>query len=282
MPTARHSWQGAVDFGGFNIHMRAYGLIKSKSAESFKTLCPCHESPVVAPKMCAVNQIAVDVAECGKGVKVGKEIKPLTQEAIDALAKGERTEVIPILALPERASVPLHLALKHFRFVPDKDVAGAEGPTGILWNGLLGSDRVLVSEWVARAGSRNELVAISADTHGLTGVVLPYVTDFNDVPEHAFTVDPQAAAMFEAFAAQQQINLDDFAHTTYVDAYGERRKKAIEAALAGKAVPTDAKAPAKQAVPDLMAAMSAALAGATPPPKKPARTKAPAKKAVKA
>ena len=152
MPAARHSWQGAAEFGGFLIHLRAYPLIKSKSAESFKTLCPCHQQPVVAPKMCSVDQTPVDIAACGKGVKVGREIKPLTQEAIDALAKGERTEVIPILALPERASVPLHLALKHFRFVPDEDVAGAEGPTGILWNGLLGSDRVLISEWVARNG----------------------------------------------------------------------------------------------------------------------------------
>ena len=271
MPTAqvRHSWQGAVDFGGFNIHMRAYPLVKSKSAESFKTLCPCHHQPIVAPKQCPVDRKTVDIAFCGKGVKVGKEIKALTAEAIEALAKGEATKVIPILALPERASVPLHLSLKHFRFVPDKDVAGAEGPTAILWNGLLGSDRVLVSEWVARAGSRNELLAISADTHGLTGVILPYVTDFNDVPEHAFTVDPQAAAMFEAFAAQQKINLDDFAHSSYVDAYGERRKKAIAAALKGEAIPTDAKAPVKQAVPDLMAAMSAALAGVTPPAKKP-------------
>lgn len=281
MATARHSWQGAVDFAGFLIHMRAYSLLKSKSAESFKTLCPCHQQPVVAPKVCSVDQTHVDTSVCGKGVKVGREIKPLTAEAIDALAKGERTEVLPILSLPERASVPLHLAFKHFRFVPDKDVAGAEGPTAILWNGLLGATRVLVTEWVPRSGSRNELLVISADTHGLTGVVLPYVTDFNEVPEHKFDVDPNAAAMFEAFAAQQSLSLDDFAHSSYVDAYGERRKKAIEAALAGKAVPTDAKAPVKPAVPDLMAAMSAALAGATPPAKKPARKRAPAKKPVK-
>ena len=158
-----------------------------------------------------------------------------------------------------------HPVTRQGPWLPNVQAAKGSGYRGPL---VYGTGRIF------GAGSRPELLAISADTHDLTGVVLPYVTDFNDVPEHAFSVDKQAAAMFEAFAAQQQISLDDFAHTTYVDAYGERRKKAIEAALAGKAVPTDAKAPPKQAVPDLMAAMSAALAGATPPAKKPARKKA--------
>ncbi len=259
--SARSSWQGAIDFAGFNIHLRAYPLLTSKAAESFKTLCPC-----------------VDLGACGKGVKDGKGFKPLTADAIAALAKGERTEVIPILALPVRESVPLHLAFKHFRFVPDPDVAGSQGPTGILWNGLLGSGRVLVTEWVPRAGSRNELLVITAGTSDLTGVVIPYVSDFAEPPEHLFTQDAQAAAMFEAFAAQQKISLDDFTHTTYVDAYGERREKAIAAALAGKAVPTDAMAPAKPSVPDLMAAMSAALNSSQAP--KP-RRKAPRKATVK-
>lgn len=268
MPSARPSWTGAIDFAGFPIHMRAFTLLRSKSADSFRTLCPCHGQPVIAPKICAVDNKLVNPDECGKGVKVNsKEIKPLSAEAIDALAKGEATKVLPILDLPPRASVPLHMAYKHFRFVPDADVAGAEGPTAILWNGLLGADRALITEWVPRSGSRNELLVLCASTHDLTGVVLPYTSDFNEVPEHGFTVDPKAAAMFEAFAAQQQITLDEFAHGKYVDAYGERRKKAIAAALSGEAIPTDAKAPAKPAVPDLMAAMSAALAGSTPPAK---------------
>lgn len=275
---ARPSWTGAIDFGGFPIHLRAYSLIKGKSAESFKTLCPCHSVPIVAPKTCVVDGTQVDLAECGKGVKVGKEIKALPPEAIDALAKGERTDVITIHDLCPRASVPLHLAQNHYRFVPDKDVAGSDGPAGILWNGLLANERVLMSEWVPRAGSRNQLLALAADVYGLTGVVLPYMTDFNsEVPEHPFEENEQAAAMFEAFAAQQSIAMDDFAHAKYVDTYGEQRKAAIDAALKGEAIPQTQSAAPKAEVPDLMAAMAAAMEKA-PAAKKAPKRKAPAKK----
>lgn len=282
MAPVRSGWKGALDFGGFSIHMRAFPLIRSRSADSFKNLCPCHNKPVVAPKTCAVDGTQIDSSLCGKGVMVGKVVHALSEDTIEALAKGERTDVIRILDLAPRASVSLHLAIKHFRFVPDKDVAGSEGPVGILWNGLMGADRVLVSEWIPRSGSRNELLALTADVHGLTGVVLPYATDLNEVPEHAFTVDANAAAMFEAFAKQQGIAMDDFSHSKYEDEYGKRRKAAIDAALAGAPIPVSAKAPAAKAVPDLMAAMSAALdASKAPAKKKPAAKKASAK-AVKA
>lgn len=271
----RPTWTGAIDFGGFPIHLRAYSLIRSKSADSFKTLCPCHSVPIVAPKTCAVDNVPVDITECGKGVKVGKDVRPLPQEALDALDKGERTDVITIHDLPTRVSVPLHLAQAHYRMVPDKDVAGSEGPAGILWNGLLANERVLMSEWIPRKGSRNQLLAIGADVYGLTGVVLPYVTDFQEVPEAKFEENEQAAKMFEAFAAQQSIPLDDFTHSAYTDTYGEQRKAAIDAALKGDPIPTSAKPAATPAVPDLMAAMQAAMSST---PAKAKAKRAPAKK----
>lgn len=288
----RPTWTGAIDFGGFPIHLRAYPLVKSKSAESFKTLCPCHGAPISSVRACSVEQDVVDaehvtvrgpldLADCGKGVKVGKDIKALPDDALEALAKGDRTDVITIHDLCPRASVPLYLAQAHYRMVPDKDVAGSEGPAGILWNGLLANERVLMSEWVPRSGSRNQLLAIEADVYGLTGVVLPYSTDFNEVPEHPFEENEQAAAMFEAFAQQQSIPLDDFTHTKYTDTYGEQRKAAIEAALKGDPVPTGTKPAAKPAVPDLMAAMQAAMQS-TPAKPKAKRAPAKAKKEVKA
>lgn len=275
---ARSAWSGAVEFGGFPIHLKAYSLIKSKSADSLQTLCPCHNEPVKAPRTCATTGDVLDMAACGKGVTVGKSLYVLDDAAIEALGKADRTDVLTIKALPPRATVPLHLGMKHYRLVPDEKIPGSEGPANILWNGLNGNGRVLIAEWVMRAGSRNELVAVCADVYGLTGVVLPYASDFNTVPEHAFHEDAAQVQMFEAFATQQSIPLDDFMHTAIEDEYGKRRAEVIDKVMAGEAVPVSAGAPTKAAVPDLMAAMQAAMSQA--PTTASAKPKATRKKAV--
>jgi len=276
---ARSAWSGAVEFGGFPIHLRAYSLIKSKSAQSLKNLCPCHGQPVVMPKSCATTGDPID-GEPGKGIEVGKKLYILDDDAIDALAKADRTDVLTIKALPPRSTVPLHLGMKQYRLVPDESIPGATGPANILWNGLRGNDRTLIAEWVMRTGSRNELVAVCADTYGLTAVVLPYASDFNAVPEHAFTEDAAQVQMFVAFATQQGIPLDDFAHAAIEDEYGKRRAEVIDKVIAGEPVPVTASAPAKAAVPDLMAAMQAAMQSA--PTTASTKAKAPAKSRAKA
>lgn len=277
---AKATWTGAITFGGFPIHLRAYNVIRSRSAESFKTLCPCHQKPVTAPKTCAETGDVVALDDCFKGVEVSRgDVRMLDEASVEAIKDSESTKQLAIDQLAPIASVPLHLALGHYRLVPDEKVAGSEGPANILWNGLLGGERALVTEWVLRAGSRNQLVAIHADVHGLNGTTLPYSTDFNEVPEFGFTRDPEATKMFEAFSAQQGIDMGDFAHSQFVDAYGERRKAAIEAALAGKPIVVPEGAKAAPAVPDLMAAMAAALDGAKAPakPKRAAKPKTKAK-----
>lgn len=276
---ARSAWAGAVEFGGFPIHLKAYSLLRSKAAESLKNLCPCHGQPVVMPKVCATTNDPV--LDPGKGVLVGRNLFPLDDAAIEALEKADRTDVLTIGGLPPRASVPLHLGIKHYRLVPNDDVPGSHGPANILWNGLRGNDRALIAEWVMRAGSRNQLVAVCADTHGLTGVVLPYASDFNDVPEHAFAEDEAQAQMFATFAEQQGIPLDDFAHSAYEDTYGKRRASVISKVIAGEPVPVNVGAPAKAAVPDLMAAMQAAMSAAPTTASK-AKPKAKAKPRTKA
>lgn len=275
---ARSTWAGAVDFCGFPVHLRAYSLVKSASAESFKTLCPCHGQPIVMPKRCAVDDTVVDTALCGKGVKDGKLVKALSKEALESIEKAEATDVLPIDGLPSRDSVPLHLATHQYRLVPNEKVPGSAGPANIIWNGLKATGRVLVVDgFVPRAGSRPMLLAITADVYGLTGVGLPYASSFNDVPEHQFADDATAAQAFEGFAKQNAIPLDDFALATHVDTYGEKRAEVIAAALAGDPIPTTGTKAPDKAVPDLMAAMAAAMENAKPSAK-PKAKRAPKKK----
>lgn len=272
---ARAAWSGAITFGGFPIHVEAYSLLKSASADSFKGLCPCHHEPITQVKRCATTDdvIANDMIVKGAVVGRGKSATyhPLTAEVVDAIAAGagERSSALEILALPPAVSVPFHLATGRYRIVPDKDVAGSEGPVGILWNGLMASERALISTWSKRAGSKPVPMAMRADIYGLTAVDLPFVTDLNDgVPEHKFEANEQAQAMFEQFASMQGYSTDEFSHVALVDEYAERRADLIAKAIAGeKFEPSEVATQAVAAVPDLMAAMQAALSNATPPAK---------------
>lgn len=279
---ATSAWAGALSLGGFNINLVAYSLLKSSSADSFKNLCACHEQPVVAPKRCSVDDTTLTEAQMLKGVARGRgksaTFVPVPADAVKQLAAAERTQTLEILRLPKADGIPWHLATGRYRLVPDPDVAGSAQPVEILWNGLLASERAVVSEWSKRAGNRPVLCVIRADVYGLTAIDLPYASSLKvDAPEHAFTENEQAQKMFEAFATQLGLNTDAFSHEAFTDTYAERRAELVEKALNGEVIVPEA-APVEAApTVDLMAAMQAALEGAKAPAKKPAK-----KKAVKA
>lgn len=271
---ARAAWTGAIDFAGFPIHLTAYNVLRSKSADSFKTLAPDGE-PV---RQILVNSAGepVEREACSKGVEHppgAKSYRALPAQAVEAITEGERSTMLAPLRFSPRDSVPLHLATGHFRLVPNTKIPGSEGPAGILWNGLLASERVLVTEWTPRSGSRPALFVVHADPHGLNANTLPYASDFNDVPEFAFKENAEAAAMFETFAAQHY-ELGEFVHGEYVDSYAERRADVIAKALEGEPIPVAEAPKTAPGTPDLMAVMAASIAGVKDKKKSPAKAKA--------
>lgn len=276
---ARSAWKGAITLGGFPINVVAYSLLQSASAQSFKGLCACHQQPVVMPKRCSVDDTVLGADQILKGVEQGrgkaKSYVALPQDAVDALTAAEATDALEIMRLPKVDSVPWTLATGRYRLVPDPDVAGSNGPVEILWNGLIASERAVISEWQKRANSRTQLVAIKADVYGLTAVDLPYATALKiDAPEHKFEPNEKAQQMFEMFVEAQGYDTADFTHTAFPDSYSERRAKLIALAVAGDPIPVSEVESAPAAVPDLMAAMEAALSNAKPPKKKSAKPKA--------
>lgn len=285
---ARATWSGAIVFGGFPIHIEAYSLLKSASADSFKGLCPCHHEPISQVKTCATTGDVIPFDQIVKGATRGRgkaaTYHPLEQEVIDAIGQGagEKSASLEILRLPLANTVPWTLATGRYRIVPDSDVAGSAGPVEILWNGLVASERALISKWSKRAGSKPVLMAMKADVYGLTAIDMPFASDLNVVPEHKFTENAQAQAMFEQFVQVQGIKTDDFEHSGFADEYGERRKDLIAQAIAGDKIEVTAPTAPQAAVPDLMAAMQAALSNATPPTKAKAKAKSKAKPKAKA
>jgi hypothetical protein len=53
---ARSSWSGAITFAGFPIPVKAYSLHKSAAKDGFKTLCDCHQQPIVQVRKCVVSR----------------------------------------------------------------------------------------------------------------------------------------------------------------------------------------------------------------------------------
>lgn len=278
----RSAWDGAIILGGFPIAVSAYSLLNSPSAESFKGLCVCHQQPVTMPKRCAVDDTVLGPDQILKGVQTGGRGKTATYtalppDAVAALTNAERSTTLEIAKLPGADTVPWHLATGRYALVPNDKVPGSDGPVGILWNGLLASGRALVSEWSKRAGSRPVLMALRASDDGLMAVDLPFASSLKvDVPRHPFEVNEQAQGMFDAFVAQIGYDTADFVHDEFEDTYKAKRDELVAKALAGETIDVQP-VQAAPAVPDLMAAMQAALAGAQAPAKK-----APAKKKAKA
>jgi DNA end-binding protein Ku len=275
---ARATWSGAITFAGFPINVRAYSAVKSRSSDSFKTLAPTDKLPV-RQQLVDTNGDVVERADCAKGVEIAKgKFAELAPDAIEMIQSAERSVTLDVDRFAALESVPLHLATGTFRILPDSKVPGADGPVGILWNGLRKTRRALVTTWTPRAGSRDAILVIYAVEDGLVANTLPYEVELNELPAWAPEHNEQAASLFEQFVATQY-STDDFDLGAFESTYKARRDAAVQAALNGEVIEAPASAePAKAAVPDLMAAMSAAV-GDTPK-KAPAKPKAKAKAAA--
>lgn len=274
---AKSTLSASITFGGFPIAITAYNVLRSKSADSFKTLCECHKKPIKAPKTCSVTGKVVPVDAQLKGVELGKgDVREIPADALEAMAKDPRSLTLTIVQLPPATSIATELAtsVAHFRIVPNEKVPGSEQPVQILWNGLMAEGRALITEWVVRAGSKPALIAIVADETGLLAHALPYVSDLQETPTFAPVKNEQAAQMFAAFAGTQGIDMGDFDHAAHVDRFAERKMAVVQAALKGEKITVAGDAPAAEPVPDLMAAMAAALDAAKATP---AKKRAPAK-----
>lgn len=261
------SWSGGLEFAGFPINVKLYPLAGSAKNESFRQLDPKHGQPV--------KQQLVDVK--GKVVPRDKIVKghqtapdafvQLSGAALDNIALRERTKIMQPKQFSPRASVPLQLGKQTYAVVPDKKVAGSEGPVNIIWNGLRDNDLVYASELTMRAGSRDSIVVFYADEHGLWATTLPFVTELKDVPTHEFKVDAKQAAVFAQFVSMTY-EVGEFDHASYVSEYKVRRDAAIEAALSGDPVPQPTADVEPADAPDLMAALEAAVSSQKAPKKK--------------
>jgi non-homologous end joining protein Ku len=263
----RSTWSGSINFAGFPIHVRAFGLVKSRSSQSFKTLAP--DGLPVSQQYVDSSGEVVTRDQCSKGIEVSaNQYAVLPPEAVEMIQAAERTDTLEVERFSPLHTVPLHLSVGQYRLIPNEKVPGSEGPVNILWNGLYASERALITKWVPRAGARDTLFVVHADRYGLNANTLPFASELQDPPEWKPDENEQAQQMFEQFVGINYV-LDDFELSAFSSEYEVRREEAVTKALAGEIIeaPSVEDTPAA-AVPDLMAAMQNALTSAKPTAKK--------------
>lgn len=255
---ARSSWAGAIVFAGFPIEVTAYNLLKSKSSDSFKTLCDCHKQPIRAPKVCATSGGEVPADKQLKGVQVAPDQFIVVDTTMMEAAAGRSATIEPSYFAPVATITP-HLATGVYRLNPGAPAHAKS--VAVLWATLHKLGLAMVADdWTTRSGSRDTLVAIYATTDGLTANTLPFTTDLSDAPAFDAPTDQvqdAETAMFTS-AIDTLYKRRDFDRSAHASAFNARRAAAVEAAMAGQPVQAVAAA-APAAVPDLMAALQASL-----------------------
>jgi hypothetical protein len=122
---------------------------------------------------------------------------------------------------------------------------------------------------VSLGGGHDAILVLFADDDDFKGALLPFVHELYDVPEFEFAEDEKAAALFnQVVEVQHEPQL--FEHAAFESEYATRRQAAIDAVIAGETIEVREEPEVTEETPDLMAALTAALAAGKPEKKKPA------------
>lgn len=267
------SWSGGLEFAGFNISVELHPLVGSTKNESFKMLAPTDHKPVKQTLLDTSGR-TVEREKTLKGVEDPSEhgkFVALDNAALDAIALRERTKVAVAKSFAPRATVPFRTGQETYAVVPKE---GSEQGVQIIWNGLREAGLVYVTEMTMRAGQRDSIIAIHAeDDRRLYATKIPYMTQLKPIRAPQMQVDKKQAKLFATFV-EQAYEVADFDHAMYVSEYKQKRDAAIKAALAGETyVAPEGEAAQAPDVPDLMAALEAAVDQAKRPPKRAASAK---------
>jgi hypothetical protein len=272
----RPTWTGAVIFAGFPIYLRAFPLVQSRAAGSFKSLCPCHHLPIKQHKVCADTGEVVDNADLLKGVETAKDqYAVLDPDAVEFIRSSESSDTVEVERFAPRDSLPLTYALGRYRLVPNDEDARLGGPGRHLLERADGDGTCGCSPGLRPA------LRLARPARGDRRRRLRARPPHPAVPERARTPPewaPEAneQAGDDVRAVRRAGGLHD--GRLLVAAYESQLRGAAQRGdregAQGRDRHRDRGADAAPAVPDLMAAMQAALASA---PKKPAAKKPRAK-----
>ena len=268
------AWKGAIEFKvkGFPVpvNVRLYGRVSSKRPEGFVLLSPANK-PVAQMYIEDGGKWKGTVSECARGVKVGKEVKPIDAATIESIGKTERSATVEPDSFAPMETIDLTLAKSSYYVVPEDDTAARSAQ--VIWNGLLTTELAYVTRIVMRAGSADQIIAIYADEGGLKAVGLPWEAEINDEPVCDWQRDDAVGEMFREVIEQGDYAVRPFDPAEHPSEHRERRAALLAQFLAGQTIqaPTEPETAAEG--PDLLSLLTASVEEAKPKPRRKPRAK---------
>jgi DNA end-binding protein Ku len=282
MAGIRAGWRGAIEFEGFVVNVALYSRVKKQRNESFRLIGPSGQPIQSNYPLDSGTGKEIKPEEVRRSVEVGsgkaKKYVPMTEEAIERINSGIKTEIAQADRYAPLESIDLALAIDRFVVRADDKVPGAAANVNVLWNGLRASGLAHVSQ-ISPGGGHDAILVLYADEHDFRGVLLPFEAELYPVPPPEFERNDKAGELFRRVIDEEMVK--PFDHAAYVSEYRARRQEAIDAVIAGADIKVEAPPEPVSQVPDLMAALQASVEALKDKPKpKAKRTRAKKTEAV--
>jgi DNA end-binding protein Ku len=255
---ARSIWSGALSFGLVNVPVKLYSAVSRKTVR-FHQLNEQTGNRIAQKRVDSQTGDEVAYEQIVKGYELGRDryvvVEPDELEALDPA----RTKTIDIEDFVELDQIdPVYYDHPYY-LVPDK---GAAKPYGLLLEAMRRSDKVAIARVVLR--SKEQLVAIRPSGNVLLMETMIFHDEvvpadgLDDLPaEGDLSASDREVAMAEQLIASLS---SEFEPSKYRDEYREKVLDLVERKAEGHAIAVQPEAPARAAVPDLMAALEASLA----------------------
>lgn len=270
----RSMWSGALRINSLLQAQVAIckGSEQYRGKEELRELCECCQMPFTRQTVCEAGRHRLTEAmtkagetdnttQAVKGVETdGEKYTVLDQAALDSIAQAGTSDTIELAAVIDAADAPMQRTSALYYVRPDKKVKGAAGVLAVFFASLQRSGKIAIGKWAPRG--REQLVAIYPSDGALVLNVLMYESEIRE-PDETCLISVDGVSDPEVEVATQLLEglPAEFEFASAEDSAVVVRAEAIEAARAGKPIPTKEPSSQPEVVPDLMAALQAATKG---------------------
>ncbi len=270
----RSMWSGALRINSLLQAQVAIckGSEPYRGKDELKELCACHQKPFTRETTCegGHRRLTDAMTKAGetdnttpavKGVQAdGEKYVVLDDAALEAIAAAGTSEAIELEGVIDAKDAPMERTAGLYYVRPDKNVKGAAGVLSVFFAALERSGKVAIGKWAPRG--REQLVAIYPLDGALVLSVLMYESEVRK-PDETCLISLDGVSDADIAVAVQLLEglPGSFDFESAEDGAVAVRQEAIDAARNGKPIPKREPDTKAEAVPDLMAALQAAVKG---------------------
>ena len=225
-------------------------------------VCKCHHKPFDRAHRCAESGTLRTQVGTAKAVESKGKYVVVDEGTLKAIDQAISSKVLEIEAVVDYGELPLeHVVGSYYLYADPKDAAAA-AQLAVITRALADTGKAIVSRWAPRTSERPVAIFPAGET--LMMVQLAYSAEIKPVDPDVIAHSQVSVSDREVALATQLLDAfpDECDFATFEDRKVKMKNDAVQAALKGKPIPTQATpriAPA--AAPDLLASLEAAVAG---------------------